>query len=73
IFGFVPLLPYIFLKQAGSLFFLSVLFTGIALTLLGLLRYQVTKINIVRSLGEVIGLGGAAATVAYIVGTFFRM
>lgn len=73
LFGFVPLVPYIFLKDSMNIFFLSIAFTGIALFLLGLLRYQVTRINIVRSVGEVIALGSAAATIAYFVGTFFRM
>ena len=72
-FGVIPLFPYL-LRQTGTsqLFSLSILFTGIALVTLGYLRFRVTKESLVRSLGEVVILGGSAASIAYVVGTFFR-
>lgn len=72
IFGFIPLIPYIFLKSEG-LFGLSILATGFALTLLGVLRYVVTRESIRRSVGETLLIGGTCATLAYIVGLYFRV
>ncbi len=73
-FGTIPLVPYL-VSQNGpqQLFSLSILFTGIALVTLGYLRFRVTKESLVRSLGEVVILGGSAASIAYFVGTFFRV
>lgn len=73
IFGSIPLIPYIFRQNVASqLFNLSILFTIIALMTLGYLRFRVTKESLIRSLGEVVILGGSAASIAYVVGTFFR-
>lgn len=73
-FGTIPLVPYL-ISQNGlqQLFSLSILFTGIALVTLGFLRFRVTKESLVRSLGESVILGGSAASIAYLVGTFFRL
>lgn len=72
-FGFIPLVPYVFFRSHGNIFQLSIVFTAIALILLGLLRYKVTHINIVRSVGEIVFIGGVSATIAYLVGSFFRI
>jgi vacuolar iron transporter family protein len=72
-FGFIPLIPYVFLRGAGNIFFLSALFTFGALILLGLLRWQVTKDPLIRALGEIVIVGGIAAVTAYLVGSFFRL
>ncbi len=71
--GAIPLIPYL-VRQDGAheLFSLSILFTGIALVTLGYLRFRVTKDSLVRSIGEVVVLGGSAASIAYLVGTFFK-
>lgn len=71
-FGFIPLIPYIFLRDLPDLFFISSIFTAGALFLLGLLRWKVTKDPLVRAVGEIIVVGGIAALIAYFVGTFFR-
>ena len=72
-FGFIPLIPYIFLTTTGyNVFFISILFTLGALILLGLLRWYVTKQKAIRSIGEIILIGLLASTIAYFVGTFFR-
>jgi VIT1/CCC1 family predicted Fe2+/Mn2+ transporter len=71
-FGFIPLVPYLFFPKQSNHFLLSVAFTCLALLLLGIMRFKVTKINLTRSLAEVLALGGIAAVVAYFVGTFFR-
>ena len=70
-FGFIPLIPYVFFKEV-PLFTLSVIFTFLALLLLGFLRWRVTKEPPIRSVGEILLLGGISATLAYFVGTFFR-
>ena len=72
-FGFIPLVPYFFLKTADiNLFLISILFTISALILLGILRWYVTKLSAIRSIGEIVVIGIIASSVAYFVGTFFR-
>ena len=71
-FGLIPLLPYVFLGLSPHLFFYSVLTTGGALLLLGILRWYVARQAWWRSIGETLLLGGSAAGVAYVVGTLFR-
>ncbi len=71
IFGFIPLIPYVFLR-GFPLFTLSVIFTFLALLLLGLLRWRVTKESPMRSIGEILFLGGVSAGIAYFIGTLFR-
>lgn len=72
-FGFIPLIPYLFVREASSAFFLSCAATTIALLSLGVLRWRVTRENPVRSILEIVAIGGVSATIAYIVGTFFRV
>ena len=71
-FGAIPLLPFILLGQVSGIFVITTLSTFGALVLLGLLRWRATKESLIRCVGEVVLLGGLSATVAYIVGTFFR-
>lgn len=71
VFGFITLIPYIFTDDVELAFALSGLFTFFALTLLGLLRWYVTRVNVFRSVGEIVVLGGVSAVVAFTVGTFF--
>ena len=71
-FGFIPLIPYVFFKGT-DLFIMSTCTTASALALLGILRWKVGKQGFFRSVGETLFLGGAAATVAYFVGTMFKM
>lgn len=70
-FGSVPLIPYLLVQTDGSLFIWSVGTTMFALLLLGALRMRITKSSAVRSIGEIVLLGGIAAVIAYFVGTFF--
>jgi VIT1/CCC1 family predicted Fe2+/Mn2+ transporter len=71
-FGFIPLIPYVFFK-GSELFIMSICATAGALILLGILRWKVGKQSFIRSVGEMLLLGGAAATVAYLVGTLFKI
>jgi len=70
-FGFIPLIPYI-LIEADSKFIISVIFAFIALVLLGVLRWKLTTQSLIRAVGEIVLLGGAAAVIAYFVGTLFK-
>lgn len=72
-FGFIPLVPYIFMATMPRLFTLSCIFTLSALLLLGFIRWRITKHTIFRSIGEVVLVGGVSAVFAYIVGTFFKL
>jgi VIT1/CCC1 family predicted Fe2+/Mn2+ transporter len=71
-FGFIPLIPYVFF-QGKFLFIASIFMTAFSLFLIGIMRWRVSKQGFVRSVGEMLLLGGAAATVAYLVGTMFRV
>ncbi|OGH18145.1 MAG: hypothetical protein A2770_04870 [Candidatus Levybacteria bacterium RIFCSPHIGHO2_01_FULL_38_12] len=72
-FGLIPLLPYILTVEPSKAFSYSISATIGALILVGILRWNVTLENPVRSISENIILGGAAAIIAYIVGTFFKL
>ncbi len=72
IFGAIPLLPYLFLTQyTESLFLFSCLFAGVALLILGIVRWVVTKISLIRAIAEAFLIGSLASMVAYGVGTLF--
>lgn len=71
-FGFIPLIPYFVFGQERT-FSISIAATLVSLIALGILRWQVTKQTLQRSLGEVLLIGTTAATIAYLVGTAFRI
>ncbi len=71
-FGSIPIIPYLLLREDPNIFYISSIATFIALAMLGLLRYRVTKEAIARSVGEIVVLGGISAVIAYFVGTLFR-
>lgn len=75
IFGAIPLLPFILGLSADrdTIFIYSTIGTFIALTLLGLLKWKVVGSHLGKSLFEVIAVGGSAAFVAFLVGTFFKI
>ena len=72
-FGFIPLFPYIFMRDFPGLFRISCFFTLFALLLLGVLRWKVTKHTLVRSIGEVVLVGTVSALFAFFVGSFFKI
>ena len=72
-FGIIPLLPYILRAPQQFVFNYSLGFTAFALFLLGFLRASITKQRPMRGIVETMIVGGSAATVAYFVGTFFRI
>ena len=71
LFGIIPLLPYIFLQNIQSIFAIAVIFTEVALFLLGILRVRVTQEKPLKAMGEIILLGSISAIVAYFIGTLF--
>lgn len=73
IFGAVPLLPFMLQTEgdAATAFFYSVIGTFLALVLLGVLKWRVVGGRLHSALVEVVLVGGTAAVLAYIVGTFF--
>lgn len=72
VFGFIPLIPYVFFPSENP-FIPSLIATFSALVLLGLLRWRITLESVVRSVFEIVFIGGTAALLAYIVGTFFAI
>ncbi len=73
LFGLIPLLPYLLFGNTSHSFVYSSIFAGIALFLLGLVRWRVTKESLFRSVSEIVLIGSLAACVAYLVGAFFKM
>jgi len=75
VFGSIPLLPFILQTEGSALvaFMFSSLGTLLALITLGLLKWRVIGSKLWPSLAEVVLVGGTAAVLAYIVGTFFSL
>lgn len=72
IFGIIPLIPYI-LNPSPEAFSGSLIAAFAALFLLGMLRFKVTGENILRCVFEILLVGAIAASIAYFVGTFFKI
>jgi len=75
IFGAIPLLPFIFFTTATASFAfeLSIIGTFTALVILGLLKWRVIGTSLLKSLMEVILVGGVAALLAFFVGSLFSV
>ncbi len=73
IFGSIPLLPYFIFGNHANTFVFAIIATCVALILLGLLRWRVTKDSLFRSVGEILIIGGISAAIAYFVGTLFAI
>lgn len=71
-FGFIPLAPFVFGVHQEQAFLVSVIGSLGALIILALLRWKVTKENLLNSLFEVLTIGITAGVVAYVVGLFFK-
>ena len=73
IFGIIPLLPYIILSEGDkNVFYASIAATFTALLLLGLLKAKILKQSKLRSILEMVAIGGVAASVAFGVGVLFK-
>jgi VIT1/CCC1 family predicted Fe2+/Mn2+ transporter len=75
VFGSIPLVPFFFQSEGSALvaFIYSSVGTICALIALGLLKWRVIGTKLMPSLIEVVAVGGTAAVLAYIVGTFFSL
>lgn len=75
VFGAIPLLPFMLAGSgdAREVFVYSCIGTFIALVILGLLKWRVVGGKLSASLFEVVAVGGTAAVLAYLVGTFFAV
>lgn len=73
VFGLIPLLPYVIAGSSSIVFNLSIAATVVALITLGVLRWKLTRISLHRAILENVLIGGSAASIAYLVGSFFRM
>lgn len=75
VFGSIPLLPFMLQSEGSALiaFTYSSIGTLGALITLGLLKWRVIGSKLLPSLTEVVLVGGTAAILAYIVGTFFSL
>lgn len=72
-FGFIPLLPYLFINQVSFSFYLSGLFTFLALNLLGVFRSLITQNSLFVSISETVFIGSIASIIAYFVGVVFAV
>ncbi|HSX25240.1 MAG TPA: VIT1/CCC1 transporter family protein [Candidatus Andersenbacteria bacterium] len=76
VIGIVPLCSYVlalfFPQLLASTFILSVIFTGIALFVIGALKSLVTGQSMFRSGMEILLVGSFVAFVAYVVGFFLK-
>lgn len=72
-FGLTPLIPYVLFRDSPDVFLYSIIAAAGAMSFLGLMRWKVTKQHAAQSIGETLFLGGIAAAVAYLVGTFFQI
>jgi vacuolar iron transporter family protein len=76
VIGFIPLSPFVLTLFAPSVepykFTLSVVFTGIALFIVGWVKGHIVKKNHIRSALETLIIGGIAAGLAFLVGYLLR-
>jgi VIT1/CCC1 family predicted Fe2+/Mn2+ transporter len=65
--GFVPLAPYIFVKNLSQALYISIVLTLIALFVFGFAKGRFTGLNPLKSGGQTILIGGLAAAVAFLL------
>jgi len=71
--GLIPLVSYVldfWYELPFNLFTISIVLTGIAFAIIGLLKGWVNETNKWRSMGETLFLGASAAVLAFYVGAF---
>ncbi len=74
-FGFIPLIPFVLMGSfdESTAFEFSALGTVISLVLLGILKWKIIGTGFVKSVLEIVIVGGAAASIAFLVGSFFTL
>ncbi len=75
--GIIPLLTYILSyiipSIAGKTFQIAVFLTLVALAIIGIIKRQITKKVLWKSVLETLFIGGAAAAISYYIGYFLRV
>lgn len=64
-FGAIPILPFMVASETSATAGISGLATAAALTLIGVLRWSVTRETLLRCVGETLAVGGFCAALAY--------
>ncbi|WP_139307978.1 VIT1/CCC1 transporter family protein [Pontibacter flavimaris] len=74
--GFIPLAAYVFAllfnTSQDNLFLYACLLTGVALSIIGVLKSTLNDKNVLQGLAETLFLGGIAAILAYFAGDFLE-
>lgn len=75
VFGSIPILPFLILGDSSAelLFQISSVGTFVALVILGVMKWRLVGTGLVRSVSELVLIGGSAAMIAFLVGTFFKI
>jgi vacuolar iron transporter family protein len=66
--GLIPLSPYVFRIPIGRALFASAMVTGVALAVFGAIKGRYTGASPLRAATQTLGIGGAAAGVAFGIG-----
>jgi VIT1/CCC1 family predicted Fe2+/Mn2+ transporter len=69
--GLIPLAPYFLFRTSSQALVLSVVVTLIALTAFGYIKGRFTGVSAIRSALQTVGIGGVAATVAFVLARLF--
>ncbi len=68
IFGFFPLIPYLFLKESSNIYLYSIFSTFVAFLILGITRYIFTGKNLAKSILENLIVGTISAAIGFLIG-----
>ena len=74
-FGFIPLIPFVAFGSfaESTAFEFSALGAGISLVLLGICKWEIIGTGLMKSVGEIVIVGSVAASIAFLVGSFFTL
>ncbi len=74
-FGMVPLMPFMVMSSVDThtVFQFSALGALLALIILGIVKWKVVGTKLIHSVAEVVLVGSMAASVAFLIGTFFSI
>jgi vacuolar iron transporter family protein len=74
-FGLIPLTPFVVMGSVDprTVFQFSAMGALLALVLLGILKWKVVGTRLAHSIAEVVVVGSVAASVAFLIGTFFSL
>ncbi len=70
-FGFVPIIPYFIILDVKTAFLFSCALSVVAMLILSVLRWRITKEKLLATILEVLLVGCISGLVAFFVGSFF--